>query len=59
MLYGFSYSNASSSHKESSFLDLNTEVIGDDIHNSVYRKRGDFDFLIINFPWFTEYNASF
>ena len=37
--------------KETSFLDLNIEVIGSDVHTSVYDKRDDFGFSIVNFPW--------
>ena len=32
------------------FLDLNIEVICNDIHTSVYHKRDDFGFPIVNFP---------
>ena len=42
---------ANTSDKETSFLDLNIKVIGSDIHTSVYDKRGDFGFPIVNFPW--------
>ena len=37
---------ANTSDKETSFLDLNKKVIG-----SVYDKRDDFGFPIVNFPW--------
>ena len=37
--------------KETSFLDLNIKVIGSDVHTSVYDKRDDFGFPIVNFPW--------
>ena len=40
---------ANTSDKETSFLDLNIKVIGSDIHNSVYDKRDDFRFPIVNF----------
>ena len=33
------------------FLILNIKVIGSDIHTSVYDKRDDFGFPIVNFPW--------
>ena len=33
---------ANTSHKETSFLDLNIKVIGNNIHTSVYDKRDDF-----------------
>ena len=33
------------------FLDFNIKVIGSDIHTSVYDKRDDFGFPIVNFPW--------
>ena len=39
------------SDKEMSFLDLNIKVIGSDVHTSVYDKRDDFGFPIVNFPW--------
>ena len=42
---------ANTSAKEASFLDLNIKVIGSDIHTSVYDKRDDFGFPIVNFPW--------
>ena len=42
---------ANTSDKETSFLDLNIKVIGNDIHTSVYEKRTDFVFTIVNFPW--------
>ena len=35
------------------FIDLNIKVVGDDIHFSVYDKRDDFEFLIVNFPWWS------
>ena len=37
---------ANTSDKETSFLDLNIKVIGNDIHTSVYEKRDDFGFPI-------------
>ena len=42
---------ANTSDKETSFLDLNIKVIGSGIHTSVYDKRDDFRFPIVNFPW--------
>ena len=42
---------ANTSDKETSFLDLNIKVIGSDIHTSVYDRRDDFGFPIVNFPW--------
>ena len=42
---------ANTSDKETSFLDLNIKVIGNDIDTSVYDKRNDFGFPIVNFPW--------
>ena len=44
---------ATTSDKETSFLDLNIKVVGSDVHTSVYDKRDDFGFPIINFPWFS------
>ena len=32
-------------------FDLNIKVIGSDIHTSLYDKRDDFGFPIVNFPW--------
>ena len=43
------FNKANTSDKETSFLDLNIKVIG--IHTSVYDKRDDFGFPIINFSW--------
>ena len=42
---------ANTSDKETSFLDLNIKVVGSNIHTSVYDKRDDFGFPIVNFPW--------
>ena len=42
---------ANTSDKETSFLDLNIKVIGSHVHTSVYDKRDDFGFPIVNFPW--------
>ena len=42
---------ANTSDKETSILDLNVKGIGSDIHTSVYDKRDDFGFPIVNFPW--------
>ena len=42
---------ANASDTETSFLDLNIKVIGSNIHTSVFYKRDDFGFPIVNFPW--------
>ena len=42
---------ANTSDKETSFLNLIIKVIGNNIHTSVYDKRDDFGFPIVNFPW--------
>ena len=42
---------ANTSDKETSFSDSNIKVIGNDIHTSVYDKRDDFGFPIVNFQW--------
>ena len=42
---------ANTSYKETSFIELNIKVIGSDVHTSVYDKRDDFGFPIVNFPW--------
>ena len=42
------------SDKETSFLGLNIKVIGGDIYTSVYDKRDDFRFPIVNFPWLSD-----
>ena len=39
---------ANTSDEETSFLDLNVKVIGSDIHTSIYDKRDDFGFPIVN-----------
>ena len=48
----FSWLNkANTSDMETSFLDLNIKVIGSDVHTSVYDKRDEFGFPVVNFPW--------
>ena len=42
---------ANTSDKVTSFLDFNIKVISNDIHTSVYDKRDDFGFPIINLLW--------
>ena len=42
---------ANTSDKETSFLDLNINVIASDVYTSVYDKRDDLGFPIVNFPW--------
>ena len=42
---------AHTSEKGIAFLDLKIKVIGNNIHPSVYDKRDDFGFPIVNFPW--------
>ena len=44
---------AITSDKETSFLDLNMKAVGSDFHTSVYDRRDDFVFPIVNFPWFS------
>ena len=44
---------AITSDKETSFLDLNIKVVGSDVYTSVYEKRDNFGFSIVNFPWFS------
>ena len=39
------------SGKDTSFLDLDMKDIGSDVHTSVYDKRDDFGFPIVDFPW--------
>ena len=46
----FQFNKANTSDKETSFLDLNINVIDNNIHTSVYDKRDDFGFPIVNFP---------
>ena len=41
---------ANTSDKETSFLDVNIKVIGNNIHTSIYEKRNDFDFLSVISP---------
>ena len=45
------FNKANTSDKESSLLDWHIKVIGNNIHTSVYDKREDFGFPIVNFPW--------
>ena len=42
---------ANTSDKETSFMNLNIKVVGSNIHTSVYDKRDDFGFPIVNSPW--------
>ena len=42
---------ANTSDIDTSFLDLNTKLIGCNINTSVYNKRYDFGFPIVHFPW--------
>ena len=42
---------AITSDKETSFLDLKVDC--SEVHTSVYDKRDDFGFPIVNFPWFS------
>ena len=44
---------AITTEKETSFLDFDIKVVGSDVHTSVYDKRDDFGFPIVNFPWFS------
>ena len=39
---------AITSDKDTFFLDLNIKVVGGDVHTSVYDKRDDFGFPIVN-----------
>ena len=49
----FCFNKANTSDKETSFWDLNIEVIGSNIHTCVYDKLDDFGFPIVDFPWFS------
>ena len=42
---------SNTSDKETSFFDSNIKVVGSDVHTSVYNKRDDIVFSIVNFPW--------
>ena len=44
----FQLNKVNTSDKETSFLDLNIKVISSDVHTSVYDKRDDFGFPIVN-----------
>ena len=46
----FQLNKVNNSDKKTSFLDLNIKVIGSDVHTSVYDKRDDFWFPIVDFP---------
>ena len=47
----FQLNKANTSDKENSFLYLDITVVGSDVHTSVYDKRDDLRFPIVNFPW--------
>ena len=49
------WNKANNSGKETSFLDLNIKFIGNNIHTSVYDKRDDSGFPIVNFLWLVEW----
>ena len=51
LLFALSAAHTNTLDKETSFFNLNIKVIGSDIHTSVYNKRDDFGFPIVNFPW--------
>ena len=42
---------ANTSDKETAYLDLNIKLFGSGIQTSVFDKRDDFGFPIVNFPW--------
>ena len=42
---------SNTSDKETSFLDLNIKVVSSNIHTSVYDKRDDFGFPIVDIAW--------
>ena len=50
---GLQLNKAITSDEETSVLDLIIKVVGSDVHTSVYDKRDDFGFPIVNFPWFS------
>ena len=61
----FKLNKANTSDKEPSFLAWNIEVIGSDVHTSVYDKRDDFGLPIVkfpglsgDFPWLPSYGIS-
>ena len=45
------FTDANTSPKGTSFVDLNIKIIGSDVHTSIYDKRDDFGFPIVNFHW--------
>ena len=45
------FNKANTSDKETFFMDFNIIDIGSDIYTSVYDKRHDFGFPIVNFQW--------
>ena len=45
------FTDANTSDKGTSFVDLNIKIIGSDVHTSIYDKRDDFGFPIVNSPW--------
>ena len=47
------FNKAKTWDKETYFLDFSIKVIGSDVHTSVYDKRDDFGFPIVNFPWWS------
>ena len=43
---------ANTSDTEASFLDLHLFISNDIVYTKIYDKRDDFDFEIVNFPFF-------
>ena len=44
-------SKANACDKETTFLDLDIKVHDNNMHTSVFDKRDDFGFPIVNYPW--------
>ena len=43
---------ANTSYTEAAFLDLHLSISNDTVSTKIYDKRDDFDFEIVNFPFF-------
>ena len=49
---GLQLNKANTSYTEAMFLDLHLSISNDIVSSKMYNKRDDFDFEIVNFPYF-------
>ena len=54
----FQLNKANTSDTEAAFLDLHLSISKDIVSTKIYDKRDDYDFKIVNFPFFRWYCSS-